>query len=104
MTVREVVGVLRFEERASRSATEYQTKHYTNLNRKKEEQMEDWRNDNLRGDLKSLRKEVREVERRTYRVENWQSLLPMRVMMGVAWLVAAGTVVFAIARVASGSE
>ncbi len=66
--------------------------------------MEDWRYDNLKGDLKSLRNEVREVERRTYRVESWQSLLPLRVMMGAMWLVAAGTVAFAIARVASGSE
>jgi len=48
--------------------------------------MEDWRYENLRADVKSLREELRRVEGRTNKVENWQFLLPLRVMMGISWL------------------
>lgn len=60
--------------------------------------MEDWRYDNLKADMKLLREEIREVKGRTYKVENWQFMLPMRVMMGIVWLVTAGIWVFGIAE------
>lgn len=66
--------------------------------------MDDWRYENLRDDVNRLRKEIREVEGRAYKVETWQSLLPLRVLMGITWLFAVGMVVFAIARAAAGSE
>ncbi|HET7509148.1 MAG TPA: hypothetical protein VFJ65_02765 [Solirubrobacterales bacterium] len=66
--------------------------------------MEDWRYENLKADMKLLREEVREVRGRTYKVENWQSMLPLRVMEKVMWLIAAGTVIFVIAEVLARSR
>jgi hypothetical protein len=60
--------------------------------------MEDWRYENLKADVKLLRDELRKVEGRTYKVENWQNLLPLRVMEKVMWLMAAGTVIFVMAE------
>lgn len=60
--------------------------------------MEDWRYENLRDDIRRAREETREVRERTYRIESWQSLLPLRVMFGVCWLFSAGMIVFALAR------
>lgn len=58
--------------------------------------MEDWRYENLKADVRLLREELRKVEGRTYKVENWQAMLPMRVMEKIMWLMAAGMVIFAI--------
>lgn len=59
--------------------------------------MDDWRYENLKADVKLLRDELRRVEGRTYKVESWQNLLPLRLMEKVMWLMAAGTVIFMVA-------
>ena len=48
--------------------------------------MSDWRYENLQEDVRRLRKELSEVERRTWKVEHWQSLQPFRVWMAIWWL------------------
>lgn len=63
--------------------------------------MEDWRYENLRDDVRRLRKEIRDVERRAYKLEAWRSLLPLRVMIGLCWLLNVGMIAFAVARAAS---
>jgi hypothetical protein len=63
--------------------------------------VDDWRYETLRDDVGRLRKEIREVEGRTYKVETWQSLLPLRVMMGSCWLFSAGMIMFTIIRAAA---
>jgi hypothetical protein len=52
--------------------------------------MDDWRYETLREDVGRLRKELNEVEQRTWKVEHWQSLQPFRVWMAIWWLVIAG--------------
>lgn len=66
--------------------------------------MEDWRYENLKADVKLLREELREVRGRTYKVENWQSMLPLRVMEKLIWLMAAGTAIFVIAEALARSQ
>jgi len=63
--------------------------------------VEDWRYENLRGDVSRLREEIRAVEGRAYKMETWQMLLPMRVFIGICWVLSAGMIVFAIARAAA---
>jgi|GEM_PF-1674476 len=60
--------------------------------------MEDWRYENLKADVKLLRDELCKLEGRTYKVESWQNLLPLRVMEKVMWLMAAGVVIFVMAE------
>ena len=52
--------------------------------------MEDWRYENLSNRIDRLQDEVREVRGRTNKVENWQSLMPFRIGMGIWWLMIAG--------------
>jgi hypothetical protein len=66
--------------------------------------MEDWRYETLEADVKRLREELREVRGRTYEVETWQSMLPLRVMVKVMWLMAAGTMIFVIAEALARSQ
>jgi hypothetical protein len=49
----------------------------------------DWRYELLNEDIKRLRKELGEVERRTWKVEHWQSLQPMRIWFAIWWLLSA---------------
>jgi hypothetical protein len=50
----------------------------------------DWRYDYLKEDIKRLRDDLNQVERRTWKVEHWQSLLPFRIWLAVCWLVMVG--------------
>jgi hypothetical protein len=50
--------------------------------------MEDWRYEGLRRDIKRLEKELRKTENRTFEVQQWQRLLPMRVTGAILWLIA----------------
>ena len=52
--------------------------------------MDDWRYDFLKEDIKRLRDDLSEVERRTWKVESWQSFVPFRIWLAVCWLVFAG--------------
>ena len=52
--------------------------------------MDDWRYELLNEDIKRLRKELHEVERRTWKVEDWQSLQPMRIWLAIYWLLIVG--------------
>jgi hypothetical protein len=52
--------------------------------------MDDWRYETLREDVRRLRKELNEVERRTWKVEYWQGLQPMRISFAICWLLIAG--------------
>ncbi len=52
--------------------------------------MDDWRYEILQEDVRRLRKELNEVEQRTWKVEHWQSLQPFRAWMALWWLVIAG--------------
>ena len=52
--------------------------------------MEDWRYEGLRRDIRRLEKELRKTEDRTFEVQQWQRLLPLRVTGAVFWLMAAG--------------
>jgi hypothetical protein len=63
--------------------------------------VEDWRYENLRNDVGQLRKEIREIEGRAYKLETWRMLLPLRMMILVCWLFNAGMVVFIVARAAT---
>lgn len=51
--------------------------------------MSDWRYESLQEDVRRLRKELGEVERRTWGVEHWQSLQPFRIWMAIWWLMIA---------------
>lgn len=62
--------------------------------------MGDWRYDFLKEDIKRLRDDLSEVERRTWKVENWQSLVPFRIWLAVLWLVIAGIWIAVIAGAA----
>jgi hypothetical protein len=66
--------------------------------------MEDWRYEGLKADVKMLREELREVRGRTNEVENWQSMLPLRVTEKVMWVIATGMVIFAIAEALARSQ
>jgi len=63
--------------------------------------VEDWRYENLRDDVSRLRKEIRDVEGRAYKMETWQMLLPLRVLFGFCWLFNVGMIALAVARAAS---
>lgn len=52
--------------------------------------MNDRRYELLNEDIRRLRKELGEVERRTWKVEHWQSLQPMRIWFAICWLLIAG--------------
>lgn len=52
--------------------------------------MDDWR-------YESLRDEVARLRERTHQLETWQMLLPMRVFIGICWVVSAGMIMFALA-------
>jgi hypothetical protein len=52
--------------------------------------VDDWRYDFLKEDIKRLRNDLSELERRTWKVENWKSLLPFRIWLAACWLVIAG--------------
>ena len=62
--------------------------------------MEDWRYENLRDTVGRLQKELREVEGRAYKLETWQMLLPLRVMLGILVLYDVGVIMFGVARAA----
>ncbi|HEU5252366.1 MAG TPA: hypothetical protein VFU16_03445 [Solirubrobacterales bacterium] len=59
--------------------------------------MNDWRYEGLRRDIQRLEKQLRKTEARTYEVQQWQRLLPMRVTGAVFWLIAVALVIFSIA-------
>lgn len=63
--------------------------------------MEDWRYESLRQEVKRLRDELYEVRGRTNKVESWQSLFPLNLMIVVMWLIAAGIAVFSLAVAAA---
>lgn len=64
--------------------------------------MEDWRYENLKKDMKRLREDLREVQGRTYKIQTWQDLFPLRTLFVILWLVVIGIwatgIVEAIAR------
>ena len=62
--------------------------------------MDDWRYDFLKEDIKRLRNDLVKVERRTWTVENWQSMVPFRIWLTVCWLVILGIWVAVIADAA----
>ena len=66
--------------------------------------MEDWRYENLRDDMKRLREDLQEVRGRTYKVETWQSLFPLRTLMVISWLVVIGIWVSGIAEAIARSQ
>jgi hypothetical protein len=66
--------------------------------------VEDWRYENLREDMKRLREDLQEVRGRTYSVETWQSLFPLRVLMVILWLIAIGIWVSGIAEAIARSQ
>ena len=59
--------------------------------------MEDWRYKGLQRDIQRLEKELRKTEDRTFEVQQWQRLLPLRVTGAVFWLIAAAFFIFSIA-------
>jgi hypothetical protein len=59
--------------------------------------MEDWRYEGLRQDIQRLEKELRETEGRTFEVQQWQRLLPIRVTEAVFWLITASFIIFSLA-------
>jgi hypothetical protein len=63
--------------------------------------MEDWRYENLTQEVKRLREDLYEVRGRTNKVESWQSLFPLNVLIAVMWLIAAGMAVFSVVAAAS---
>jgi hypothetical protein len=63
--------------------------------------MEDWRYKSVRDDVKQLRKEIREVEGRAYKLETWQMLLPLRVFFGLCWLFNIAMFAFVVGRAAT---
>ncbi len=60
--------------------------------------MEDWRYEILKTDVKELRKDISDLRGRTGKVENWQWIFPLRLMMVIAWLAVAGIWVVGLAR------
>jgi len=62
--------------------------------------MDDWRYEHLREDVRRLQKELNEVERRTWKVEHWQSLQPLRIWMAIFWLLIVAMWAVAIADAA----
>lgn len=62
--------------------------------------MNDWRYEHLQEDVRRLRKELNEVERRTWKVENWQSLQPFRIWMAIFWIINGGFWIAVIADAA----
>ena len=52
--------------------------------------MDDWRYDFLIDDIKRLREDLSEVRERTWKVENWQNLVPLRILLAVCWLIVLG--------------
>jgi hypothetical protein len=52
--------------------------------------MEDWRYESLQRDIRRLEKELRKTDDRTFEVQHWQRLLPLRVTGAFFWLIAAG--------------
>ena len=50
--------------------------------------MEDWRYEHLRRDIDRLEKQLHKAEDRTYEVQHWQRLLPLRVTTAILWLIA----------------
>jgi hypothetical protein len=62
--------------------------------------VDDWRYDYLKEDIKRLRDDLNEVERRTWKVESWQSLVPFRVWLAACWLVVVGVWIAVIADAA----
>lgn len=52
--------------------------------------MDDWRYESLRRDIDRLEKELRKTEDRTYDLQLWQRLFPLRVTGAVFWLIAIG--------------
>ena len=66
--------------------------------------MEDWRYEGLRRDIQRLEKELGKTEDRTYEVQQWQRLLPMRVTEAVFWMIAAAFIIFSIATILARSS
>jgi hypothetical protein len=62
--------------------------------------MDDWRYELLREDVRRLRKELSEVEQRTWKVEHWQSVQPFRIWMAICWLMVAAIWIAGIANAA----
>lgn len=62
--------------------------------------MDDWHYDFLKEDIKRLRDDLSDVERRTWKVENWQVLVPFRVWLAACWLMIAGMSIALIADAA----
>jgi hypothetical protein len=60
--------------------------------------VDDWRYDFLKEDIKRLRDDLTEVERRTWKVENWQSILPLRICFAICWLPILGIWITVIAH------
>jgi hypothetical protein len=59
--------------------------------------MEDWRYEGLRRDIDRLEEQLRKAEDRTYQVQLWQRLLPLRVIEAIFWLIAAAFIIVSIA-------
>lgn len=52
--------------------------------------MEDWRYEGLRRDIERLEQQLRKTEDRTFDLQLWQQLFPLRVTGAVFWLIAIG--------------
>jgi hypothetical protein len=59
--------------------------------------MDDWRYEGLRRDIERLEKQLRKTEDRSYEVQQWQRLLPMRVTAAIFWMMAIGLAILPFA-------
>jgi len=62
--------------------------------------VDDWRYDILKEDIKRLRDDLGEVQRRTWKIESWQSLAPFRISLAICCLVIVGIWIAVIADAA----
>lgn len=65
--------------------------------------MDDWRYELLKEDIKRLRDDLSEVQRRTWKLESWRSFAPFRVWLAVCWLAIIGIWIAVIAGAAGAS-
>ena len=64
--------------------------------------MDNWRYNSLKEDIKQLRDDLREVDKRTWKVERWQSLVSFRIWLAACWLIIIGIWVAVIADAVGG--
>jgi hypothetical protein len=63
------------------------------------DQVDDWRYDFLKEDVKRLREDLKAVEKRTWEVESWQNRVPFRIWAAGYWLLIVAAWIAVIAGV-----